>query len=298
MYISKTLPIVVLLFLMPGGYVHGAAWRGIVPLRSTRADVERVLGSPLRGYDNIYDADEGRVNIFYQRTPCVFGDAFGRSVRGDGWKVPRDTVIDITVYPKTRIMLADLRIDESKYRHFSLPHDPAHIHYTNEEEGLGFTVFVEDAQTRVVQSFNYHPAKGDDAPRCLNTHRAAGGAHVGPRKLDEYSVIPIKEEKRILDNFALELRRSSDVQGLIIFYEAPPPYAAPPQDSVGEVSGSIPEEWKLRVRRALQYLVRRHRIPVSHVTVKSGGVRRKVAVELYLVPLGAENPRSTPDYEP
>jgi hypothetical protein len=43
--------------------VHAEAWRGIVPLKSTRADVERLLGRP--GEHGRYQFDKERAYIEY-----------------------------------------------------------------------------------------------------------------------------------------------------------------------------------------------------------------------------------------
>lgn len=47
-------------------------WHGIVPLHSTREDVLRVLGKSTIG-DDLYDVEEGRVNIMYSHRRCEQG---------------------------------------------------------------------------------------------------------------------------------------------------------------------------------------------------------------------------------
>ncbi len=133
-------------------------WRGIIPLHSTRADVERLLG---KGTDECkcgYYLND--MNIFFKYSP---GDC--RSGRG-GWDVPLDTVVWITIYPKPNPRLSDLNIDETKFK----KRQGAHIqefYYENEEEGLTLEVYDDR-----VQSFLYGPAQKDKHLRCPDNGQA------------------------------------------------------------------------------------------------------------------------------
>ena len=70
-------------------------WHGIVPLHSTRQDVERLLGSSREGCHCTYSLGNANVFVQYSVEPCL-------DVRERGWKVPKDTVINISVYPKVK----------------------------------------------------------------------------------------------------------------------------------------------------------------------------------------------------
>lgn len=78
-------------------------WRGIVPLHSTREDVEKILGEPSR-LDYIYDLDEGTVRIVYAKQVCEQG----LPSNWGNWNVPRDTVTNIIV--ETDIPVGQLKI--------------------------------------------------------------------------------------------------------------------------------------------------------------------------------------------
>jgi len=74
-------------------------WCGIVPLHSTRADVERLLKiKPERCGGNacVYDLPDKTVFALYAEEPTCRNDDATTS-----WKVPRDTVIEITLTFKT-----------------------------------------------------------------------------------------------------------------------------------------------------------------------------------------------------
>lgn len=88
-------------------------WCGIVPLHSTRADVERLLKvKPGRCRDNtcIYDLPDKTVLAFYAEEPTCRKDGPTTS-----WKVPADTVIEITVNFKTPQLFSALDIDVTKF---------------------------------------------------------------------------------------------------------------------------------------------------------------------------------------
>jgi len=48
-------------------------WRGIVPLRSTRVDVERLLGAPSMDHGDtvVYETGDERVSIEYSKGGCT-----------------------------------------------------------------------------------------------------------------------------------------------------------------------------------------------------------------------------------
>jgi hypothetical protein len=85
------------------------AWRGIIPLHSTRADVRRLLGRPIigeAGAIELYEREDGRVNVRYARRPCEQG----LPADWGNWKVPRDTVVNISITLHNPILLSDLKV--------------------------------------------------------------------------------------------------------------------------------------------------------------------------------------------
>src|SRR5687767_1862723 len=81
--------------MLAGSVATGKEWRGIVPLKSTRADVERLLGVSKRSSDSIsyYKLTTEIVVFHFQKEPCESeGEKFGY-----GWNVPPGTVTSIAV---------------------------------------------------------------------------------------------------------------------------------------------------------------------------------------------------------
>lgn len=131
-------------------------WRGIVPLKSTREDVERLLGK-LPDDDKcrcLYLKEEISVFVVYARgEPCV----------DSSWRVPRDTVIEFTVWEKTRkLTVADLGIDTSKFERFEDRELPGFYVLSSKELGIEYEV----AAHGIVGGITYFPSVKDHHLSC------------------------------------------------------------------------------------------------------------------------------------
>lgn len=134
------------------GQSQTKGWRGIIPLRSTRADVIRLLGPPnLDG--GLYDVDNKTVDIEYSDGPCEKGRS--------GWNVPRDTVVRISLAPNQDLKFSDLHIDKTKYKKSRDGELPDIFYYTNDAEGI--TISVSEGEVRNIY---YDPTSKDDHLRC------------------------------------------------------------------------------------------------------------------------------------
>lgn len=151
-----------LLILLAYEQVEAKDWRGIIPLHSTRADVERLLGSPAdpsKELAAVYQLEKEVVSIFYASGPPCGEDRFS------GWQVPRGTVVSITVSPKTKVRLSDLQIDLSRYKKTVDFHRRDNITYANEEEGESINVFLDE-----VTYFTFFPAAKDKHLSCPHSN--------------------------------------------------------------------------------------------------------------------------------
>jgi hypothetical protein len=131
---SLTLLIVILIVFLDCYSVYAKPWRGIEPLHSTRADVERLIGSHLvrcGGSACIYELDEETVFVLYSTdSSCKNDDA------ASAWRVPVGTVIEIGVRFKEDKPLSELQFDFSKFERIEDKHLPGWIYYVNVDEGV------------------------------------------------------------------------------------------------------------------------------------------------------------------
>lgn len=107
------------------------------------------------------------------------------------------------------------------------------------------------------------------------------GCSVGARKLDEYGVIPVGDEKLRLDHFVAELQNDPSARGYLICY-----------------GGRRAGEARRRCQRARNYLVSTRGVEATRVVAVDGGFRERLTVEVWLAPSGAEPPQPAPPARP
>lgn len=151
---SRMYLLIFTLILMVRGTVDcqtSNVWNGIIPLKSTRADVERILGKPeptsVAQYAGGYNTKTGKVFVLYSTGMC-------RANPEHGWNIPELTVISVSYYPSQLPKLANLKIDISKFEKRMDPASLSSASYTNEADGI---VLIVDTSDDVVESFNYFP---------------------------------------------------------------------------------------------------------------------------------------------
>jgi len=253
-------------------------WRGIVPLHTSRAEVEKLLGPPIErqsDYSVLYRTETETVIINYARgLPCGIGAKYGQ------WRVPRDTVESIYITPNRGSPLSRLNIDESRYKKSSGGHRPEDIYYVNEQEGESLIVFMDE-----VMSITYSPAASDEGLRCVNSAASSPKKCEGiaAGNFDAYGEISTTNEKRRLNNFVIALMGQKGSEGFIIAY-------AGKRSGVGEALR--------RAQRARSYLIKVHKFPISQLKTIDGGYREKPQTELYVVPPGGCPPTAMPTLDP
>ena len=136
------------LLLLCGLTVNAEPWRGIVPLKSTRSDVEQLLGKPLPGSLNSYvtykvETEEVRVE-YADHKLC------SRPDRCD-CRVPDDRVLHIVVRPKTIIKFSSLELDRSQFHPIVNPENANNVAYSNSDAGLMYVISKRDDLVLYVQ---------------------------------------------------------------------------------------------------------------------------------------------------
>lgn len=265
--LMKLYPVCILFLLLAAVPASAKAWRGIEPLHSTRADVERILGLP--NFDKspqrpIYDFPEERVHITYSSGVCEEG------VPG-GWNVPRDTVLEIHSYPGTWRKLSEVLTPGKEYDQIRAAHT-SHIYYVDSEEGISFTV-----QEDVVQSIRYGPAAKDKSLAC-GEYKYAAPVPAGVKlsqvehyAFDRFGNISFDDATARLDNFVIhlfELKKENPLwRGYIIVYAGRRSY-------IGEA--------QFKANCYKNFLVRVRKMDPASLFAVDGGFREEMEVELYI----------------
>lgn len=169
-------------------------WRGIVPLHSTRADVERLLGKPNTKLA-FYDDEEGRAHIIYQSRSC-------EENKGEGWNVPLDTVVSIRIdFANTDRAISDFPIDLTRYEKRGGGHVPGVVYYTNRDEGISY-----ETSYGKVRAVEY-------GGTTANAHLRCPASLKPPALFSSSELTPAG--KKLLDSFVLRLKREPEAGGLV-----------------------------------------------------------------------------------
>ncbi|MDX6531229.1 MAG: hypothetical protein QOH41_3519 [Blastocatellia bacterium] len=251
-----------------------------MPLHSTRADVEKLLGRPTLE-DSGYETDGERVQISYASGGCQEG-------LPTGWKVPTDTVVTISVSSTDDMKLADVLVAGRNYDQIYSVHMPQLIDYVDVPEGVSYTAIDGS-----VQSITYFGSEADDKKlRCGEYKYAAPVTSVTKNKFeqvpyDSYGKIPFEDAAARLDNFELELGNLNEAaphyRGFIIVYAGRSAHAA---------------EASTTAECSKNYLVSTRKADPETLVAADGGYRTEFLVELYIMPNDAYPPMLMPTISP
>lgn len=239
---------------------EGKGWKGLVPLRATRRDVEALLGPPAIAGTSSYQTDNENIYVYYANGPCEKGWPYG-------WNVDDNTVVSITVSPKETVMLSELNFDLNKYQQSRDGHISSRIHYANSSEGITFEV---DEFSRRVRSFTYQPTQSQQKFLCPD---ASNRLPVGRTQADVFSKVDVygdvapNMERERLDSVATYLNIRPEAKAYLIAY-----------------AGSISQKGEAGARAACarNYLIKKHHIQADRIQAIDGGYRETFQVEVYV----------------
>jgi hypothetical protein len=228
------------------------AWRGIQPLVSTRADVQRLLGTPQQStrYAFFYSLPKEIAVVRFQSGPC---DQFGL-----GWNVPAYTVVGMGVIPKTKRLKKEF-FNGSNYKLYK---ENAGFLYYADENGMSVETFKGD-----ITSLDYAPTDRDEVRRCPVIEKCCWD--IFPL-FDRYQTISYEDEKARLENFAIIMKEGMN-RGAIVVY--------------GQ-SRKDRDNLIKRAQRGLKYLAQKQGIEKNRILIVDGGYREQSATELNLYSIG------------
>ena len=266
-----------LLILVVGSSASGQGWRGIVPLHSTRADVERLLGPSAESSGNFsvwYRLTDESINVTYSEgLPCGVGDKHSQ------WRVPENTVVRVYVTLRP-VPLPQLGIDTTKYKKKSGGHLAEDIYYISEEDGVSIRV-----RRNEVQDINYYPASSDAELACpdVRAHSEPDCEGLVPPRFKSYGLDQFQFERSLLDNFAIAILEDEDRIGYLIAY-------AGKRARAGEA--------KAWAQRSKKYLMTIRHIPEGRLKTLDGGHRETAEIDLFIVKGRQCSPIPQPTVDP
>ena len=239
-------------------------WRGIVPLHSTRSDVEHIFGAPTNECNCIYRSPDATIHVEYANDRCVGVIP--------GWNVPPDTVLRFTVRPTVRRPFSELKLETAKYT--VRRDDTFTTYYANRSDGVEYAVSSDG----MIDSVSYIPSSRDGNLRCSGFPRLDGSV-TNATRFDQYGDLDFISETGRLDTFAIALDQTANLKGYIVVY-------------AGKVS--CPDEARSRANRARAYLINKRALSPTRISAIDGGYREQYSVELYVLPGDAVPPDIVP----
>ena len=271
----KSKAIGLFLIILCAATAAAKGWRGIVPLHSTRSQVEQLLGPPTEQINTnsvVYKTPNETVLIYYANgRPCGIGERYSR------WLVDPNIVTAIFITPYPGSPMSQLNIDQNGYKKFIRGH-LSETQYINTREGEALTVVGNE-----VRSINYFAAADDSHLECPGLPKAVNtNCEYLPDPFDSLGDIRAGQENLLLDNFFVALSKRKAI-AYIIAYGG---------------KRSRPDEAKKRADRAKRYLVAVRHFPNDQIKTRDGGYREKGDLELYVVSKGVCPPTPSPTVDP
>jgi hypothetical protein len=256
-----------LLFLPVVALGQTNSWNGIVPLHSTKSDVEKIDSlkiegeCPRPGNACHYILNNQRIWVNYARGGCKGSDSFD---------VPKDTVLSISVdnpigYGKS---LDELKLDKnelsSKITHTMTGY------WTNSENGVTYTFSQVHSQ---LASISYIPKKSDNDLRCYGFPPYDPDAYYIPlQKIEFFNPSSNRYETDYiyeLDSYFIPfLADDLDFNGYVMVYFD---------------RKLTLERYRQKVSRIRKHLFMTRKVNRKRVMIIEGGMRERAEIELYLL---------------
>ena len=257
-------------------FVYGQSntWKGLTPLVSTRADVEKLLGKPKEDKYSCcrYETPNEYVSVSYAADKC-----------DEGWNVAKDTVISLSVSPNADVgkSFEELKLDKSEY---SMTGDDAFYGtWTNPELGLQYYFGNIDREFR---SVSYIPKKSDNYLRCdgFPTYAPEGQHYPFERFSFQNKSLGKKENLHriyaFLDNFIIQTTENwKCYKGFVLVYF--------------DDKFSL-KEYKSLLDKLKAHIFKVRKVSAEQITIIEGGMKEEAEIELYLLPKDYKPPAPNP----
>ena len=238
------------------GCVTGAnatGWRGIVPLHSTRSDVERLLGAPTGECKCFYETGSESIKVEYAKAPCVGYPS--------GWNVSQDTVLTIAVRSARPRAFSDLALTLDGF--YKAADDTLTRYYSNRAEGIEYAVSAQG----VVNSVSYIPSSNDAHLRCP-CFPAIDESTQRSTSFDQFALKAIDDTLARLDNYIIRLQQDDRWTGYMVLYRG----------------RRASKNRMATYRRAImRHVISTRAVPVRRIKLIDGGYRTEPEMELFLL---------------
>lgn len=260
-------------------YSQTNSWKGLTPLVSTRADVERILGKPQNPKTHFeYEVEEGKVSFSYQEKIC-----------DNGWNVPKDRLISIDFESKELLGFDfdELKLERNKFTYL-IRGDDGRGTFVNKQDGVEYNFDFGDKQ---LASITFYAREVDDNLRCNGFAPFAPEWHYYyPQSYKFYDKSQKKKERfyealhgftvffNELDAYKNDANYNSLKPYVLVYFDK--------QKSLNQYRKDLEN-----IKRVFQ---KKHKVSFENFTFIEGGLREFSTLEFYIVrkdkPPPAPNP--------
>jgi hypothetical protein len=131
-------------------------WRQLVPLKSTRAEVDKILGKPDQSFDSyaLYRTPKGRFSVWYSLGGCK------QKIEGRQWDVAKGLMTSLSVYVDEGWPLTKYVQNPSDFRRTVMPYN--RVLYASSDESLIFETINPGDREEWVSMIAVDPTKEQD----------------------------------------------------------------------------------------------------------------------------------------
>ena len=156
--------IILFLFMFPDCIEKG--WKGISVLRTTRDEVEKILGQPIAddGVHVSYETEDALIHISYSKLPCSDTKTYKGS-----FNVQQNTVLQYQAVMKKEIKLSKFEWQSDLYQRVEDEETRCCVNYFNAKNGVGLRMEKIQKGDELVSVISFTPTVEQNALyRCEN----------------------------------------------------------------------------------------------------------------------------------
>lgn len=238
----------------------------IIPLVSTREDIEAIFGKSQAKCNCIYETSNETINVNYLKKPC-----------DDGWNAPIETVLSFSVEPKSKTSIDKLDINLSNF--IKIADDAFFFTYINLQKGIKIFTSPYDE----VEKYEYIPTSVnslDNKLRCRNYPKFNPMNDVYIPALN-YTIKTWNNDVSEIDNLITMFSETKDTNLYVFVYFS--------KDTNKENKSAYLQKLRNHFRKRLEN-------SNNNIKITYGGVRKSSEIVAFILQKTLPEPTAMPDF--
>lgn len=137
-------------------------WNTLLPLKSTRSEVEAILGKPQKHFDTygLYDTEIGRFSVWFSDGKCL------KNREGLQYRVKANLFTSLWFTPKVKRPLSEYEADRNALIRTPDPRNDRWLFYARPGDVSAYEVYIEKDGTEIVDTIQIRPTKEKEKLLC------------------------------------------------------------------------------------------------------------------------------------